>query len=90
MREELIVIDQLEGVGRVKVRHVNWSAGNAPFPRCQWCKLNEIRMLVEIVQKGFTVDLIKAVCYCDNCNLATIVQFEAQTIATEEENQTGI
>jgi hypothetical protein len=81
MPQELINVMSQDGSSTpVKARRVMWAAGNAPFPRCQWCKLQKPRMLVELVQQGFAWNLIEAVCYCDSCHLATIVSFEAPVV----------
>lgn len=48
------------------------------LPLCAWCRLNPLRPLTDIIQHGFTVDLVQTVCVCDQCHKGTIVEYEIQ------------
>lgn len=46
------------------------------LPRCAWCRLNDLRPLTDIIQRGFTMDLVETIGYCDTCHKGTIVKYE--------------
>jgi len=88
MRQKFVVVNQSGAPIEVKVRRVKWAGPSEKFPLCAWCRVQELRLMVEVVQTGFTIDLVQAVCYCDSCNLGTVVEFEAEIDVQEDVNST--
>ncbi len=63
----------------IKARRVVYDVvGMERLPRCAWCRLNDIRPLIDVVQQGFTIDFVQTVCYCEQCRKGTIVEYEIQ------------
>jgi hypothetical protein len=58
--------------------------GQGRLPRCAWCRLADLRPLADIIQRGFTIDFVQTVAFCDQCHKGTIVVYEME-IETERE-----
>lgn len=46
------------------------------LPKCAWCRLQPLRPLTDIIQRGFTMSFVQTVGYCDQCQKGTIVEYE--------------
>jgi hypothetical protein len=63
----------------IKARRVGYDViGAGGLPRCAWCKLNKLRPLTDHIQRGFTMDFVQTVGYCEQCHKGTIVEYEIQ------------
>lgn len=61
----------------IKARRVVYDVlANNGLPLCAWCRLNALRPLTDVIQRGFTVDFVQTVGYCDSCQKGTIVEYE--------------
>lgn len=85
MRSRILVLDQNDGSAVVRSRTLKRDVARSGMPKCAWCKKNDLRPLVDIVQSGFSVDLVYAACYCDYCQLATVVIYEVPISVDESE-----
>jgi len=78
MKTSIEVYDQDMKVHRkISVRTVFYEViREGRLPRCAWCRLRDLRPLTDIIQQGFTTDLVETVGYCDYCRKGTIVKYE--------------
>jgi len=81
---EIIVYNQCEDLMLVKLRNKALIYPEAGFPKCAWCRKSELRRLCDVVEHGTLHDFVTAVCYCDNCHLATVVEYEVTQDNREE------
>lgn len=47
-----------------------------PLPPCQWCKCASLVVTVEEIQWGFDADKHTVICGCQECQNATIFEYE--------------
>lgn len=70
---------------QIKARRVVYDViAHNSLPSCAWCHITALLPLTDIIQRGFTLDLVQTVGYCETCNKATIVEYElAHEVETE-------
>ena len=57
-------------------RTIIFRAGDVWPPRCAWCRLQPLVILIDIVHEGVGVDLVESVGICSCSDLGTIVRRE--------------
>lgn len=61
----------------IKARRVVYDVvANNGLPTCAWCHITALLPLTDIIQRGFSIDLVQTVAYCETCAKATIVEYE--------------